>query len=356
MARILCAKSGIDLKVEHFPVYLTSRECQHPVFDMNTTALLSYQEQWLDGSLTPIENYLYYLALFNSTNLVEFRVPATRTQFTDSIIANNMHSLINILTDIEDIGTSRVHTKLNLPRFVITPDTKDLSNTKYWLENWKANWDDYCSGYKTVTAIEKLTRQENILERLIKDKTKDVTQYANRLADWAADAGEFDIHANYLVLNEYDKPERMAEYWKRIIRACAKTESIFEIPNIDLTDLIEHCEETIHHGSIYAASLMTLLRAGAERKRNFLDLGDIDIGNNGSVTFRILDANSSIEDANKLALIDSAPNEKPIESNYPNKLAFLRAKMKYDMATEYRNSSKEIAIDNRTNVDRRTES
>ena len=82
---------------------------------------------------------------------------------------------------------------------------------------------------------------------------------------------------------------------------------------------------------------MSLLRAGRDRKKDFLDLGSIDIGASG-FTFRILDANASIEDANKLAAIDSAPINEPKEKDYPNKLAYIRAKMNWKLAQDYKQS------------------
>lgn len=337
MAKILCAISGIEYTCQHMQVYLTSRESHHPVFDIPTNKLLQLTPRWLEGELSHTENYLLYLALFNSTGLMDFRVPATISAETPSIIAQNMDALANIVERINTSGSTKVSEVLHLPAFVITPDTKDLSSSPDWIKIWENCYKDYQEHYKSATALEKLERKETILERWIKDKTKEVSQYASRIADWAYDAGKFDIHADYIVLNEYNQKERMADYWKRIIVACAKTESIWEIPDVDLTDLIDHCEEHIYHGSIYAHTLMSLLRAGAARKKNFLDLGDIDIGNNGT-TFRILDASASIEDANKLALIDSAPKEKPIESHYPNKLAYIRAKLNWQMKTAYEES------------------
>jgi hypothetical protein len=165
--------------------------------------------------------------------------------------------------------------------------------------------------------------------------TKDISQYARLLADWAHDAGKFEQLAGYEIINEHGKTEVMASYWRRIIIACAKSEAIWAINQDDLQDLIEHCEAHIYHGSIYSHTLMSLLRTGAERKRNFLDLGDIDVGSNG-VSFRILDADASVEDANKLAIIDSAPVNRPIEANYPNKLAYIKAKLNYQMAQDYK--------------------
>lgn len=342
MSRILCAISGVEYRCDHFRLYLSSRESHHPIFDVPTPKLLQLAPQWMEGKMSLTESYLLYLALFNSTDLMEFRSPAIMCQDTPSIIAQNMEPLVKIVERIYNTGSDRVKEIIQLPGFVITPDTKDLTSSSDWIKIWEEAYKNYEDGYRTASLLERMERKESILERWIKDNTKDISQYANRLADWAYDAGRFDLHANYEVLNELDQREEMGHYWKRIIIACAKTESIWNIPDIDLQDLIEHCEEHIYHGTIFAHTLMSLLRAGAQRKKNFLDLGDIDIGANGT-TFRILDANASVEDANKLALIDSAPINKPEEKDYPNKLAYIRAKMKWQLAKDYQESQAVMA-------------
>ena len=328
MARILCSYSGIDLKIEHFPLYNISRESHHPIYDLETSKLLEFTDKWVDNKLTLIDSYLLYTALFKSTGLVEFRVPAQRTEHTCSIVAQNMLSLIRMADRIDTLGIERCSEILNLPRFVISPDTKTLDNSKYWLEIWEANYKDYLTGYKTTTGVEAILRKEAKLERLIKDKQTDVSKYSALLADWAEQAAEFPT---YDVLDENDKTIPMNKYWKRIISMCAKGEAIFHVPQIDLQDLIEHCEETIPHGSIHAHELMALLRSASVRKHQYLDLGDIDV----TSTYRILDAEASVEDANTLALIDSAPKEPPQEKAYPNKISFLKARMKYDLAVAY---------------------
>lgn len=337
MATVLCAISGIEFNATYMPMSLTSREAYHPIFAIPADRLLALTPRWLDGELSAIENYLLYLALFNSTGLMEFRVPATITPDTPSIVAQNMNGLVEVVERIWHVGPQRAKEQIQLPGFVITPDTKTLESSHDWIKIWEEAFKNYDDRYRTATAAERLARKESILEKYIKDKTKDVSTYAKRIAEWAYDAGNFDKHADYIVLNELDQRERMADYWKRIIISCAKLESIWNIPKVDLQDLIEHCEEHIYHGSIYAHTLMSLLRAGEERQKNFLDLGDIDIGNSGT-TFRILDGDASIEDANKLALIDNAPLEEPKESNYPNKLAYIRAKLAWRMKRDYQES------------------
>lgn len=336
MAKVLCAISGIEYRCDYMQMYLTSREAHHPIFDIPTDKLLALTPRWLDGELSHAENYLLYLALFNSTKLMDFRVPATFCSETPSIVAQNMNQLASIVEIISKSQSALVSGRLILPSFVITPDTKDLSSSPDWIRIWQRAYAEYQDGYRTATLLERIERQETILERLIKDRTKDISSYASKLANWAYDAGQFEKHADYDVLNEHNQIERMADYWKRIIIACAKGEAIWDFPEVDINDLVEHCEEHIFHGSIYAHTLMALLKRGSEKKKNYLDIGDIDLANNGAAPFRILDANASVEDANLLAVIDSAPDKEPVEKDYPNKLAFVKAKFRWRAAQEYK--------------------
>lgn len=344
MARILCAISGIEYQCTHLQFYSTSRESHHPIFDIPTNKLLEITPRWLDGELSHTENYLLYLALFNSTGLMDFRVPATICGETPSIVAQNMHHLAAIVEIICRNRSAIAAGRLHIPSFVITPDTKDLTSSPDWIKIWQNAYADYQDGYRTSTLLERIERQETILERYIKDRTKDISTYASKLANWAHDAGQFEKYANFDIVNEKHQMELLSDYWKRIIIACAKSESAWSIDEADLKELIEHCEDHINHGSIYTQTLMALLNSGLEKKRNYLDLGDIDLSNNGSNPFRILDANASIEDANKLAMIDSAPECEPKESDYPNKLAFVRAKFKWRMAQDYKRQQQAAEI------------
>lgn len=335
MARILCAYSGIDYHCEHFAIYNTRRESHHPVFDLSSDQLLSLADKWVDNKLTPTDNYLYYLALFRATTLVDFRVPAIQTTLTQSIIANNMYSLLRMVERINTLGDDKVRYSLSLPQFVISPDTKDLANTRYWLEIWEKNYDDYKTGYQSSTLIDKISRKENYLERMIKDKNKDVSTYAGTLADWAALAGSFPVWNIELTPDILGKDRTIltcAEYWKTIIKLCAKKEPVYNIPEDDIEELIEHCENELHQSGIYFFELMSLLRDARNKKYSYLSLGDIDIGEG---TFKILDSSASVQDANMQVMLDTAPKAAPIERDYPNKLAYIKAKMKWDFKVAY---------------------
>ena len=95
MAKILCAKSGIQFQCEHFPIRFTQNEVSHPIFSASLKQLWKFYPKWQTGELTDIDSYLLFLAYFNSTDLVKWRVPAKYHAGTQSIIAQNFDSLVS---------------------------------------------------------------------------------------------------------------------------------------------------------------------------------------------------------------------------------------------------------------------
>ncbi len=329
MAKILCSHSGIEFTCEHFPVYLHSRECSHPIFSVPQKKLLAYASKWSAGELTPTDSYLLFLALLHSTDQVEFRVPAQRTLQTDQIVANNMESLFHVVGKINIIK----HPAFVIPRFVFSPETKNLDTAHYWILAWESCLEDFTSGYvaarKNAKTAEELSRRESALEKLIRSAQKDIMYYAGSLAEWAAIAGNFpDVQVQETPFGRIT----LAEYWKAIIRRCCRAESIFLIPRSDLDELYEHCQDNIDQGSIFSFTLMNLLRSGRAKHSGFLGLTDLDSSSN---TFQILNAEDSVETANKLMMIQSAPTEEPKASQYATRIAYLRDKAKWDMAQRH---------------------
>jgi hypothetical protein len=326
--KILCGYSGIEFNCDHFPGYLHAREIAHPIFCLPQAKLLSYSNRWASGNLSPIDSYLLFLALLRSTDQVEFRVPAARIPATDQYVANNMDLLINVVGQINIIK----HPGFSIPRFVISPETKHLATVHYWIAAWEACIDDFKDGYATAKLKHDLITREAGLAKLIASAQRE-SSYSASLAEWAAIAGNFPTFPVDTVLGRVS----CADYWKAIIRKCVKSESIFAIPAADLAELIDHCENELElHGNTFAHTLMQLLRAGQQRQNGYLDLGEFDIR---SGTYAILSGNDTVEDANKIAMIQSAPESLPTPEQYPSRIAYLRAKAKWDMAQAHNQQS-----------------
>lgn len=328
--KILCGISSVEFSCDHFPGILQSREVNHPVFSLPQKKLLSYLHKWSSGELTSIDSYLLFLALLNSSDLVQFRVPAIRTAKTDSIIAQNMESLAKTVIKL---NTVTVPSKI-FPHFVISQDTKTLDNVHYWIENWKDSYSSFQAG--VLTDLEgrdewkKLANREAALERLIKNPHRPVSEYASQIAEWASVAGSFPqgtVPSPFTGLQI-----SLSDYWKYIIIKSSTESALYSIPKGDLEDLLEHCESHIDIGTIFSNALFKILRNALTKQRNFIGLGDKDIGRVREGDFTILDPDASAEDANMAALISSAPDHLPQRDEYPTKFEYMRAKLRYDMS------------------------
>lgn len=317
MATVLCGISGIEFKVDHLSIHLQSREYAHPVFFLPAKKLPALYSKYQQGEMNSIDSYLTFLAFLNSTNLIEWRVPAARTNLTDSIIANNFESLVFITEKMLVIPSyENVFSKI-----AITPDTKNLANVDMWIANWELILNDYLSGYVEERKRKEISEIESKLEKLFYSSERSETLLSAKLADWADKAGSFprfpvSIGSNLVI--------PCNEYWKQIIRKCQKSESIISIPSADLDELLSHCEENIEAGTIWGHELFEILRKGKANQSNFLGLGDF--------TFSIIPSDTSVETANKIAIIQNAPEAEPQRVNYPSQFAYIKAKLAYDMA------------------------
>jgi len=318
MAKILCAKSGIQFQCEHFPIHFTQNEVSHPIFSASLKQLWKFYPKWQTGELTDIDSYLLFLSLLNSTDLVEFRTAAIRHETTDAIIAQNMESLYRVLGHIVAIRNPR----FVLPRFVISHDTRTLTNVKHWIEIWSDQYNSFVCGMKDQDLRSKLQKREAALERFIKNPAIKPEKYAHLLAQWAAIAAEFPASETTL---SNGTTTTISDYWQDLIIKCYNSIDIIQIERKDLIELIEHCEEWIELGSIFSYHLFNTLREGLQTIDGFFSAGS-------QTTFAILGDGESVEASNLQLLINSAPTDAPKRTEYPTEFAFLKAKMKWNLA------------------------
>lgn len=332
MAKILCGYSSILFNCDHFPIILKSRETHHPIFNVPQRKLFTYLYKWSTRELTNIDSYLLFLAMLNSSELVEFRLPAIRTDKTDSIVAQNMESLFKTVLRINEVNTPTVQ----FPKFVITSDTRELNNVHHWIEIWNEKYSAFATGARQDYDTRKLVHKEARLEKLIKNPHKSIKDYAFYLAEWAADAASFP---SFNITNPSTGLQiSISDYWKSIIIRSATNYQIYSIPDNDLKELLDHCEENISRiGSLYSNKLFTLLEQAEKVKKNFMELGDIDLS--GKSKFHILEQTDTVEEANLRAAVDSAPLEKPVRENYPSNFQYLKAKFNYEMAQKHSKKS-----------------
>jgi hypothetical protein len=332
MAKLVCSISSVYFHCEHLPITLTHREYHHPMFSIPQKTLLTLYGQWVAQKLTHTESYLLFLSLLASSDLVTFRVPVQYNDSTTGIIANNMHQLVSIISKINLIS----HPSFSLPQFIVSAETCALENVEHWIGLWVSNYNDWMNDKKSSDLKErikhKLEIRQNSLERLIKSAHTKEHTLVHSLAEWADIAGYFPEHnIKHSVTGKIVKHN---EYWKDIIRACINDEAVWAYPASHIAKLIDHCNDYIPHGNISAHKLMETLRAGYKKNQEYLGIGDIDLAGKRT-TFSIMDASASELDIAVSAMISAAPLKQPVLSDYPTKLAYLKAKINYETKARY---------------------
>lgn len=320
--KVICAYSGIEFQVEHFPYHLSSSQSVHPVFEIPQKKLFSLLRKWSEQEFTPTDSYLYTLALLNSSELIHWYSAAKRTPFTAAIIAQNVEGLIRALLKLHTVPNPETV----FPSFAITPETSGLQNLPHWIADWEQAYKDFKDGYRSAHDSRKLLQREAALQRLIKSPHAPIPKIASQIAAWAAQAGSFP---SFLISSPFHKGLQIScsDYWQTLIIRCAKNENVYGLKTEDLQELLEHCEENIPHGSIYSNHLFTLLRKGLERNRDFLGTFSL-----GSYTLLEESAKNDVEAANMLSIINAAPAEEPKRENFPSAFRYLQAKLRWDAA------------------------
>lgn len=321
--KIFCQYSGVEYTTPDFGnLKLTYI---HPIFAAEPKQLLSRAGDWAQGLLSEQERRLLFLALLHSTELVTFKATAVPSPHN---VQMNMESLLKIVGWLHGIQ----HPALALPQFVITNETRELQNVRYWLAAWWQAKKEFEDGYKDFSALRKQRNREIALERLIKSSSKKTEDYIGMLSSWAMEAS--------------NTPLAIREDWKRII--CSRSNSIYSIRAVDLEEIIEHMEENLEHGSIFAADFMKHIRTLLAKNKAGLTYGlgmDDDVELNYrqllQTPFQIVAGDADTETANKSIIISTAPDEAPTERDYPSRVAYLRAKIAYEMACR----AKEAAIE-----------
>lgn len=314
-----CPISGIRYRIADT---FGSKEviCQHPAFSLPIRFHFANAGNWSADKLNAQERKLMFLSLLKATDLVHFKHAAFPSE---SIVQKHMENALKIVSWILGIRTPT----LSLPQFIVTRDTADLGNIKHWLETW---WDArkaFEDGYKTQGELAKLRNREYALERLIKNAHKKAEEYAGLLANWSFTAAEV--------------PENLHTYWKDIF--LAKGVRVYTLRPVDIDECLEHMEDHLEHGTIYSNAVLKHLRTIKIKNKQGIYFGlgmedatmsDEQIQKLADQPYRILEG--SIEEINQQVIASNAPTESPKETEYPSRVAYLRAKIAWQMAEKAR--------------------
>lgn len=315
MAKIHCSFSGLHLNCDHVPMTLALGEGAHPIFYLPQKKLLGLYSKYCKNHLTDKDSYLLFVALLNTTDSVKFAVPAIYTPSAPGIVARNIGKLVRVIWETDAISIP----SFTQPQFYIRAETADLTNVDAWIAAWDQNIKDFKSDYKDSMVWEDLKKAENKLTYLIKSSAKDA-KYATGVATWASKAAEF--------------PPAQANEWEAIIRKSFNPNAMFSTPKATIKNIKEFCEENIEVGTIHFHALMETLDTAVKNHCDFLGLWDVGESIKGKESpdeQKSRAAALATEEEYKQGIIAKAPDRCPAENEYPSKIAYLRAKMAWDM-------------------------
>lgn len=321
MSKVICGISNIPFTCEHVPMTLSHRELNHPIFYLSQRKLLGLASKYHKGELSNVDSYLLFLALLDSTDSVRWNVQAVCTSSTESIIASNIHELLAVIHATNAIR----HPKFKQPKYVVTGATADLSNIQLWIRAWRANITEFKDRSASVDDMQALVVAEKKLSYLLlsAEELQGKPKLAAAVASWASKIGAF--------------PRAKDEAWQRIIRQCYNLSAMFSTPKEELLELKEYCEENIEAGSIHFHCLLTTLRTGIANHNDFLGLPAFSTGTKGD--FTLLSSDNSKKEAAVLAVIHSAPKDKPVRGDYDTLAKFIKASLAYRAAENYISST-----------------
>lgn len=332
--RLICAYSGVQYSTTYFGG-IKGYTSVHPIFELPTKTLLGRTLDFFKQETTREERRLHFLALLNSSGLIEWRSIAAPS---DQTILQHFESLNRTLAWLDLYQYDAKHSKRigpAFPKFAITPETKSLSNIKYWLQCWDDARTTYEHGSRRESVNQRIQRREKALQKLIMDSSKNPEQFAWTLAQWAADSTDFPT-ATKVRLRKADKsdPESvdvivtLRDYWIDILT----NKNIYEVREEDLIHLEEFLTENLEHGSIYAFNVLELVRGKLKKQKASLGFGDIftpeEIERINASPFSIIPTDT-VEQANILNIASTAPDREPSKRDYATHVEYLKARAKW---------------------------
>ena len=323
--RVTCRYTGLSFTSSTFSKVRFVGE--HPLMNAPLDTLLSRTANWSNGELTVVEQYVLFVALLKSTELVKFNVPI---QPRRDVVSRNMERLIKCAAWI-----GFIRTKTYLPSYVINPENSHLPNLHMWLESLEDAKEAYKNNYWSITQLERLEARNNALERMIKSPNRNEHRFTGVLADWALTASKADV--------KLDK-ERL-EYWRAIIRA--RGNELASIPLDDIRDVLDYMELNLdsYKSGIFAREAIFHLRKLVAKKESgdFFGIGfdydnyQVDLEDALENPFKLLPSDSP-QHRHIKQISAEAPTEEPKRDDYATSFEYLKAKAKYNIAQRTRNS------------------
>jgi hypothetical protein len=315
--KVICQKTSVEFTVSGFDNTTTTGV--HPIFSYPFDRLIKLASPWFQSAYTEAELRLLYVALFNSSNLVDFGSkdnPVAAIPNT-TLIHNTIDPLIKTVVWLRESVIYK-----SLPRVRISAETQSCKNMLVWLDIWndaKREWD---KSYTTTAALSELSERT---ERLFSKVNSDIDPqaYSRELGKWALLAS--------------NAPATKQVGWMHLFTV--KDFDIFTAATTqDFNDLLFHMQCNLPAATLQANKAFKLIQTKLEMSQAGI-AGYISRGHRLSYTTleeAVSDRSEETVGNNEAftAFVTStAPVKKPMRHEYATEFRYMQALAKWDIVS-----------------------
>lgn len=329
----ICPYSGLEHVTHAFKgINVTS---PHPVFYYPTDKLLFLAARWNEDHVTWDEKKLLFTAMLHATKLVTFKAPI-------NINVETLYKYIDRLREIlfwkssvfapkpylSKIGFSYADGKPRngdfdyFPNLVIDASvTSANNNIGLWifqLEDIRQQSETGRSKSVENRMTPEARAKQDELRRIVRNSMMQSKSGIERKL------GVFAINAAPPKLRNGAIDTDLREYWLSLFTI--KAPAIFRVAAIDFEELIEHMVAKLHHGDIGGHHILKHLRAQLKLCKSdeaaYFGIDDISTETNTQYMDELAEA------------ARTAPVLEPVRNDFPNDLAFIKARSIWRLAQE----------------------
>lgn len=334
--KVICEKSGLPIWKSPLLIGMTLAD-EHPIFRAKKSLILTKDMVFrFTASENVDEKKLIYLAVLNSTYLVEFHHYAAPSLGT---MESTFHKLM-FLAQWVHFAEYKLAKIVSFPQYIIRKDNADLKNIRSWL--------DAIDDIREKVNRKELERDKNaaLLQREmeIKRELGEANFYGKaftpKLAKWALELCDITVrHADYAK-------------WMKIL--CTPLSEAWIYKMEDLHDIQEILQLGLPNLEMNPQAISVMHQMGElikECRKGFTEFSIFDKDDPNEVKdFEIIE--DSMDDLGNMVSkkhqinqhLVNIPSEEPMVQNYPKKVDYLIAKAKWDLAKK--KSQGNIGVDN----------
>jgi hypothetical protein len=311
--KTLCLYSGVTLYKTPHLLGLTLADI-HPIFRAKKKLIICPDMVFRFMKSTDIEEKkLIFLAILNTTELVEFRVPAMPSART---VEKNFFNLMHTAGWLA-FAEATYKAVVAFPQFVVNEQTADLESLSAWIRSCEDIKDQIIKRDINRERAASLEQKAAEIKKEINNATFLHRAFTPALARWALDFAQLK------------RTDERYNQWVKILCSPLSEAWVYDLET--LREIEDYLEEELPAEHPQVISVMAQIRTFIlECKKGFTEFAVFNEHDETGESFTIVDDETGLTTPSK-HLVD-VPTTEPRQSDYPTKVAYLIATAKWRLA------------------------